>query len=103
MVVESVLLVIVVYFLFFILFYKSLKDSETVSVYECGFDPKSMVRVPFSYRFFLISILFIIFDVEIALMLPIPYVVGKILGVWVFLFFMLILIMGLVYEYHCGS
>nr|YP_009158055.1 NADH dehydrogenase subunit 3 [Carrhotus xanthogramma]AKH36471.1 NADH dehydrogenase subunit 3 [Carrhotus xanthogramma] len=101
--VESILLVIVVYLIFVFIFYKNSVDMEGISSYECGFEPGSYTRLTFSYRFFLISILFIIFDVEISLMLPIPFIMDSEIGMWVFSMFLFILLVGLMYEYMCGS
>nr|YP_009040875.1 NADH dehydrogenase subunit 3 [Telamonia vlijmi]AIB04196.1 NADH dehydrogenase subunit 3 [Telamonia vlijmi] len=100
---ESMLLVIVVYILFMLIFYKNMMDMESISAYECGFDPNSYTRMYFSYRFFLIAILFIIFDVEISLMLPVPFLMESEMSLWMFFYFMFILVMGLLYEYWCGS
>lgn len=76
---------------------------EALRCYECGFDPNSSTRLVFSYRFFLISILFIIFDVEISLILPVPFLLLRELGIFVFVIFILVLLVGLIYEYIYGS
>lgn len=98
----SLFLVGLVYFLFVLVFYKREYYIEILRCYECGFDPYSSTRMFFSYRFFLISILFIIFDVEISLMLPVPFVFRE-MGIFIFFFFIFILLLGLVYEYFYGS
>lgn len=100
---ESMVLVGIVYIIFVLFFYKTGIDIERIRSYECGFDPNSYTRLSFSYRFFLISILFIIFDVEISLILPVPFLIIREAGLWIFILFILVLISGLVYEYICGS
>lgn len=76
---------------------------EIVSSYECGFDSKSKARLIFSYRFFLISILFVVFDVEMALIISVPFFIIREIGVIVFFVFVFVLILGLLYEYYYGS
>nr|ACA62388.1 NADH dehydrogenase subunit 3 [Drosophila fraburu] len=84
---------------------KTLMDREKSSPFECGFDPKSSCRLPFSLRFFLISIIFLIFDVEIALILPMIMILKfSNLIVWTFtsIIFILILLIGLYHEWNQG-
>nr|YP_009107075.1 NADH dehydrogenase subunit 3 [Oxytate striatipes]AIT96923.1 NADH dehydrogenase subunit 3 [Oxytate striatipes] len=100
---ECLFLVMVIYFLFGMMFFKVDMENELMSSYECGFDINSFTRFVFSYRFFLISILFIIFDVEISLILPLPYLMYSNIMLIVFFMFMFILILGLFYEYKYGS
>nr|YP_002327408.1 NADH dehydrogenase subunit 3 [Drosophila littoralis]ACJ43979.1 NADH dehydrogenase subunit 3 [Drosophila littoralis]ADW41318.1 NADH dehydrogenase subunit 3 [Drosophila littoralis]ADW41331.1 NADH dehydrogenase subunit 3 [Drosophila canadiana] len=84
---------------------KTLVDREKSSPFECGFDPKSSSRLPFSLRFFLITIIFLIFDVEIALILPM-IIIFKFsnLMVWSItsIIFILILLIGLYHEWNQG-
>nr|YP_002242159.1 NADH dehydrogenase subunit 3 [Damon diadema]ACI02273.1 NADH dehydrogenase subunit 3 [Damon diadema] len=78
--------------------------SEMKSPFECGFDPLTQTRIPFSIQFFLIAILFLIFDVEISLILPIPFSLSLLSSPWLaFSVFMLILLVGLIHEWNMGS
>nr|YP_010439597.1 NADH dehydrogenase subunit 3 [Dysgonia illibata]UTC33487.1 NADH dehydrogenase subunit 3 [Dysgonia illibata] len=82
---------------------KSFSDREKSSPFECGFDPKSSARIPFSLHFFLITVIFLIFDVEIALIFPIiPLfkLVNFLLWTKISFFFLFILIVGLYHEWN---
>nr|QXG19041.1 NADH dehydrogenase subunit 3 [Drosophila algonquin] len=98
-------IVTIVMFLASILSKKALVDREKSSPFECGFDPKSSSRLPFSLRFFLITIIFLIFDVEIALILPMIIILkfSNIL-IWTTtsIIFILILLIGLYHEWNQG-
>nr|YP_010462976.1 NADH dehydrogenase subunit 3 [Epeorus alexandri]UUJ36855.1 NADH dehydrogenase subunit 3 [Epeorus alexandri] len=85
---------------------KSIVDREKSSPFECGFDPKSSSRLPFSLRFFLIAVIFLIFDVEIVLLLPLIVLLPHANpSVWmtVGVFFLLILVLGLYHEWNQGA
>nr|YP_010034068.1 NADH dehydrogenase subunit 3 [Colobopsis nipponica]QOW83447.1 NADH dehydrogenase subunit 3 [Colobopsis nipponica] len=80
---------------------KSFKSREKISPFECGFDPLSKSRLPFSIQFFLISLIFLIFDIEIILLIPLSYSMmsfNKMILLSSFLFIIL-LIIGLLIEY----
>nr|YP_010446926.1 NADH dehydrogenase subunit 3 [Prosopocoilus laterotarsus]QNS37142.1 NADH dehydrogenase subunit 3 [Prosopocoilus laterotarsus maedaorum]UTM10033.1 NADH dehydrogenase subunit 3 [Prosopocoilus laterotarsus] len=85
---------------------KSFMDREKSSPFECGFDPKSSSRLPFSLQFFLIAVIFLIFDVEIALLIPLISVmkISKInLLISISFFFIIILLLGLFHEWNQGA
>nr|QOW08832.1 NADH dehydrogenase subunit 3 [Carpilius convexus] len=85
---------------------KTILDREKNSPYECGFDPKSSARLPFSLRFFLIAVIFLIFDVEITLLLPVASIFN-ITNIFSWLLtstlFLLILLLGLYFEWIQGA
>uniref|UniRef100_A0AAU6QFS2 NADH-ubiquinone oxidoreductase chain 3 n=1 Tax=Nepsalus insolitus TaxID=2957736 RepID=A0AAU6QFS2_9NEOP len=85
---------------------KSFYDREKNSPFECGFDPKCSARMPFSLHFFLVAIIFLIFDVEIALLLPIMIIMKMSnLSAWMLtsMFFIFILLVGLYHEWNQGA
>nr|WKU84136.1 NADH dehydrogenase subunit 3 [Senaspis dentipes] len=98
-------LAIIVMLLASILSKKSFADREKSSPFECGFDPMSSSRLPFSLKFFLITIIFLIFDVEIALILPMILIMNySNLFMWTLtsMIFIIILIIGLYHEWNQG-
>ncbi len=76
--------------------------AEKVSAYECGFDPFVDSRQKFEVRFFLVAILFIIFDLEISLLFPWVQVLN-IANYWIVMTFLFILTIGLVFEWKKGA
>nr|YP_010034205.1 NADH dehydrogenase subunit 3 [Agelasta perplexa]QOW83744.1 NADH dehydrogenase subunit 3 [Agelasta perplexa] len=85
---------------------KTFSDREKSSPFECGFDPKNSARLPFSLQFFLIAVIFLIFDVEITLLLPLIMTlkISNFLNYsMISLFFILILLIGLYHEWNQGA
>nr|APX40414.1 NADH dehydrogenase subunit 3 [Aphthona albertinae] len=85
---------------------KTFYDREKSSPFECGFDPKTSARLPFSLHFFLIAIIFLIFDVEITLLLPLILLLmsSSLLSYsYIMIFFILILTIGLYHEWNQGA
>jgi|TARA_Y100000994_G_scaffold110861_1_gene91122 NADH-quinone oxidoreductase subunit A len=80
-------------------------DPEKLSAYECGFEPFSDSRMEFDVRFYLVAILFIIFDLEIAFLFPWAISLGKIgiLGFTSMMIFLFILTVGFIYEWKKGA
>nr|YP_009339285.1 NADH dehydrogenase subunit 3 [Eulimnogammarus cyaneus]APL97175.1 NADH dehydrogenase subunit 3 [Eulimnogammarus cyaneus] len=85
---------------------KSMLDREKLTSFECGFDSKKKARAPFSLRFFMVTILFLIFDVEITLLLPLgfltpysdPFMITLTASILA-----LVLILGLIHEWNQGA
>ena len=80
-------------------------DPEKLSAYECGFEAFGDSRMEFDVRFYLVAILFIIFDLEIAFLFPWAISLGILgpLGFWSMMVFLLILTIGFIYEWKKGA
>ena len=80
-------------------------DSQKLSAYECGFEAFSDSRMEFDVRFYLVAILFIIFDLEIAFLFPWAISLGNLgsLGFWSMMIFLLVLTIGFIYEWKKGA
>nr|YP_010233760.1 NADH dehydrogenase subunit 3 [Brunneifusus ternatanus]QTA29860.1 NADH dehydrogenase subunit 3 [Brunneifusus ternatanus] len=104
--VVAMFLSVVVMGLGWVLAKRAISDREKSSPFECGFDPIKSARLPFSMRFFLLAIIFLIFDVEIVLLFPIlvsmtsTFSLILMFGIFAFL---VVLILGLFHEWNEGS
>lgn len=80
-------------------------DQEKISAYECGFNPFDDARATFDVRFYLVAILFLIFDLEVSFLFPWSIVLNDlpIFGFWSMITFLVILTIGFVYEWYKGA
>nr|QUQ05573.1 NADH dehydrogenase subunit 3 [Loxopholis percarinatum]QUQ05599.1 NADH dehydrogenase subunit 3 [Loxopholis percarinatum] len=82
------------------------QDTEKLSPYECGFDPLGTAHAPLSLQFFLVAIMFLLFDLEIALLLPLPWAINNNAPttalIWT-LIIILVLMLGFIYEWSQGG
>ncbi|MBO32598.1 MAG: NADH-quinone oxidoreductase subunit A [Rhodospirillaceae bacterium] len=80
-------------------------DSEKLSAYECGFSAFENARIKFDVRFYLVAILFIVFDLEVAFLFPWAVSLGNIgvFGFWSMVIFLGILTIGFIYEWKKGA
>jgi len=80
-------------------------DSEKLSAYECGFEAFGDARSKFDVRFYLVAILFIIFDLEVAFLFPWAITLGRIglFGFWSMIAFLGVLTIGFIYEWKKGA
>ena len=87
------------------LFGKGTKSKAKLSPYECGFDPFEDARIPFDVRYYLVAILFIIFDLEIAFLFPWAVSLNEIgiTGIIAMGIFLLVLVIGFIYEWNKGA
>nr|YP_010620017.1 NADH dehydrogenase subunit 3 [Symphyocladiella dendroidea]WAX04030.1 NADH dehydrogenase subunit 3 [Symphyocladiella dendroidea] len=93
-----------IYFLSYLFIFQK-ADQEKLSAYECGFNPFEDARMTFDIRFYLVAILFLIFDLEISFLFPwiISLKTINFFGFAVMLFFLLILTLGFIYEWFKGA
>jgi NADH-quinone oxidoreductase subunit A len=80
-------------------------DPEKLSAYECGFNAFDDARMKFDVRFYLVAIIFIIFDLEVAFLFPWAIAFGQLgaLGFWSMMVFLAVLTVGFIYEWKKGA
>jgi NADH-quinone oxidoreductase subunit A len=95
----SIILSTIIFFLSYLLSSK-LDDAEKLTIYECGFNPFSDSRSEFNIKFYIVAILFLIFDLEISYLFPFVVCVNVIsnIGFYLMLFFLFMLTVGFFYE-----
>ena len=100
----SALLSMLLFFLSY-LFTPQKFDHEKISAYECGFNPFDDARSTFDVRFYLVAILFLIFDLEVSFLFPWSIVLSRLplLGFWSMVLFLIILTIGFIYEWYKGA
>jgi len=94
-----------VFFIFSFILTIQKNDNEKLSAYECGFDPFDDARNTFDVRFYLVAILFIIFDLEVSFLFPWCVTLGSLplFAYWSMFLFLFILTVGFVYEWKKGA
>ena len=81
-------------------------DREKIRPFECGFSPKFNARLPFTLRFFLVALIFLVFDVELVLLFPFLvslFSLSNINIIFIVLFLLVVLSLGLIHEWNQGS
>ena len=78
-------------------------DLEKLSAYECGFDPFGDSRHTFDIKFYVVAILFIIFDLEVIFLFPWAVTLNSYLGFYSMILFLIILTIGFIYEWRRGA
>nr|YP_009185872.1 NADH dehydrogenase subunit 3 [Margarinotus merdarius]ALO70689.1 NADH deshydrogenase subunit 3 [Margarinotus merdarius] len=101
----TLMISMVVMLLASILSKKTFMDREKLSPFECGFDPVNSPRMPFSLHFFLIAVIFLIFDVEITLLIPMVQImkISSMTYLITMIIFVLILVIGTIHEWNQGA
>nr|ACY01630.1 NADH dehydrogenase subunit 3 [Galendromus occidentalis] len=99
-----VLMILGLFYFVMLISSKYEEDKEKLSIFECGFDALSSPRSPFSIQFFKILVIFLLFDMEILIVLPFPlYKLNYLFNIFFLLLILLFLIFGLLYEWKEGS
>ena len=103
-VIISFLISLLIFFASYFLAFQNY-DFEKLSAYECGFQPFEDARNKFDIKFYLVAILFIIFDLEVSFLFPWSIYLNQIgfYGFWFMIFFLFILTIGFVYEWMKGA
>lgn len=98
-------ILVLILFLVSVLLAPRIYDEEKISIYECGFSPYGDSRTRFEVKFYLVAILFIIFDLELTFLFPwvIIFFSLKFFSIFIMFFFLIILFLGFVYELTTGS
>nr|YP_009692093.1 NADH dehydrogenase subunit 3 [Hypsauchenia hardwickii]QEG98437.1 NADH dehydrogenase subunit 3 [Hypsauchenia hardwickii] len=103
--ISILMLMWIIMFVLIMIYKKSMSSLQKMSPFECGFNPMSNKRMPFSIHFFMIAIIFLIFDVEIIIIMPmILSMKYSMIKFWstTCIMFSILLIMGLYYEWYNG-
>jgi NADH-quinone oxidoreductase subunit A len=100
----AIVIVLAIMVVPFLVAYKQ-PDSEKLSPYECGFNPFDDARMKFDVRFYLVAILFIIFDLEVSFLFPWAVAFGDLglYGFWSMMVFLAVLTIGFIYEWKKGA
>nr|YP_010610856.1 NADH dehydrogenase subunit 3 [Sahlbergotettix salicicola]WAP91677.1 NADH dehydrogenase subunit 3 [Sahlbergotettix salicicola] len=99
------MIILLIMFMLIMISKKSIVDMEKLSPFECGFNPMSNKRLPFSIHFFLVAVIFLIFDIEIIIILPMIITMKyTLMKYWLLtsVMFILVLMMGLYHEWYNG-
>ncbi len=102
----SFILVVILKLVSYLIAEKSILLREEASSYECGFEHHNVSRVPFSLRYFFLTLIFLLFDLEIVLIIFIPFIVfsvNHLISLFILLIFVFILYLSLIYEWNDGS
>nr|UBU96761.1 NADH dehydrogenase subunit 3 [Gyraulus sp. GE1] len=101
----SLMMSLIMFLMYTMIFYNN-NYTEKKTPFECGFEPLSNMRMPFSMRFFILMVMFLIFDIEISLIFPIfsaMNIMNSITLKYSLFVFMFILLMGLFHEWKQGA